>query len=345
MKFSIIIYEDKEMYYLKEDLSKGLLLRDFNRIGESYLKIINNYKKIYSIIKTYTLVLNEINFNISLVKLKKSLKEVDEFFSLFIHRILVEKYGQIKKEAKFLNKDDTQILEKFKKYVKHQILDIFYDHYAKFLFFLDEKEFSGSNNEMDFLYNNEICIPNHSKILMYIDKDKINPILSVFYEYCKKYKLQADLTTNFNAFLKSIEKLEYLKIYNLSFFKEFLDINFDILFEKKTKIIKCKNCGKYFIPHNKQVYCNNISPQDLTKKCIELSDNIRNNDNIIQKIYRKYYKKAHSIVCNNIKEKNNDYETWLELSKELKVKYKKDNKLKIENFEDEMYELFNKYMK
>lgn len=52
---------------------------------------------------------------------------------------------------------------------------------------------------------------------------------------------------------------------------DYMIVSFLQLIENSYLILKCKNCGKYFIPYNRTdtYYCDRQSPQDIAKNCKE----------------------------------------------------------------------------
>lgn len=213
------------------------------------------------------------------------------------------------------------------------------------------KELENIKNVINLCYSSLIIFQNINLKKEQFERTKQQLLLNLSIPK-QKYIFYKEKTSNKIEFLDSndsmmtdIKKLKWGYSYITEDFNDIMSVYIDYFIKKTVRINKCPNCNKVFIPHNKQVYCNNRSPQNPNKACIELSDDIRNNDNQIQKVYRNYYKKAHSIVCNNYKQKKDVYEIWSEEAKKLKNKYKENTNLKIENFEKEMKEMYDKYMK
>lgn len=57
--------------------------------------------------------------------------------------------------------------------------------------------------------------------------------------------------------------------YECSTIEEYMTASFLEIIKSKYLILKCKNCGKYFVPYNRAdtLYCDRASPQDATKSC------------------------------------------------------------------------------
>lgn len=114
--------------------------------------------------------------------------------------------------------------------------------------------------------------------------------------------------------------------YQFTSIEEYMRIAFIKLIENNYKVYKCKNCGKYFIPYQREdtYYCKRKSPQDDTKTCSEFGImkawRDKANDDGWYNIYRKIYSKKATRVN---RAKNESPDT---------LKYYEDN---FEKFKDE----------
>ncbi len=106
-------------------------------------------------------------------------------------------------------------------------------------------------------------------------------------------------------------QLQIVTRYEISSLDELLNIYIRDIIENKIVIKKCKNCGKYFLPNNKQIYC---------EKCKKIPYDMRKNTNIIKLTYRNNYKNQHNKMARNmdkdirIREKFNK---WNKQAKEM----------------------------
>lgn len=138
-----------------------------------------------------------------------------------------------------------------------------------------------------------------------------------------RYKIySAIIKNNSITILKPQEKYknhnaDYLYEYTIEKVDDLLDIYINLIIEKKIFLKQCKNCGKYFIPHNKQVYCDNPSPQNKKYTCRLLPDDMRNNKNPIYETYRNNYKTQSNKKRrnNHIPDIENRFSKWNEEAK------------------------------
>jgi len=106
------------------------------------------------------------------------------------------------------------------------------------------------------------------------------------------------------------------------------------------QINTCKNCGKYFYPVNRTdtLYCDNVSPQDITKTCKEYGaiktyqDNLKRNKSM--GLYRKIYMQKQMLAKRNpdIKSYAKDFEDYKTRSKQWKLDVKNGIKPETEYF-------------
>ena len=88
---------------------------------------------------------------------------------------------------------------------------------------------------------------------------------------------------------------EFKSVYTVNSLLSLLAFEYSHLKENKILIKKCKNCGRYFIPKKRSdtIYCQWISPQDVTRTCRQIGAQIamqnRINEDETAKAYRKKY--------------------------------------------------------
>ena len=77
-------------------------------------------------------------------------------------------------------------------------------------------------------------------------------------------------------------------VYNISCINDLFNVYLKYFIDNNSTILICKNCGKFFIPQGKQIYCNNIYHNN--KSCKQLSGDMKKNDDNIYVLYRSNYK-------------------------------------------------------
>ena len=95
---------------------------------------------------------------------------------------------------------------------------------------------------------------------------------------------------------------------------------FNLMITTNTKIRKCKNCGKYFVPINRsdEMYCCRV--QENGKMCRELDYADKINDDSLLQIYRTAYKTHNARKQRNIKNRTTaeaDFKAWVSYAKRL----------------------------
>ena len=91
--------------------------------------------------------------------------------------------------------------------------------------------------------------------------------------------------------------------YEISNMDEYMTASFLQLIENNYLILKCENCGKYFIAYNRAntLYCDRPSPQDFSKNCKQYGkekkwlERIKNENDwysLYRKVYQTFQKKA-----------------------------------------------------
>ena len=77
-------------------------------------------------------------------------------------------------------------------------------------------------------------------------------------------------------------------VYNISCISDLFNVYLKYFIDNNSNILICKNCGKFFIPQGKQIYCNNIYHNN--KSCKQLSGDMKKNNDKIYVLYRSNYK-------------------------------------------------------
>ncbi len=228
-----------------------------------------------------------------------------------IENNIVEEKKKIKKT------EEADLL--LKKYIEKMINDI--TNYKNFFDsscgFMDKKNY----NEIDIdyfvkMFSSKLILPQTYIYKVYEEYNFITPIDRFIFNTIKN-KSKKDLKRNTLEDLKKTP-ITLARIFEINSVKEILDISLSLFVENKFTIKKCKNCGKYFIPHNKQVYCDNQSPQNPNKTCKNLTDDLRDNKNPIYEVYRNNYKTQSNKKRRNkhIKTIENKFNEWNKRARE-----------------------------
>ena len=112
-------------------------------------------------------------------------------------------------------------------------------------------------------------------------------------------------------------QLQIVTRYEISSLDELLNIYIRDIIQNKIVIKKCKNCGEYFLPNNKQIYC---------EKCKTIPYDMRKNTSIIKVTYRNNYKNQHNKMARNMKKDKfirEKFENWNKRAKEMTKKCEK----------------------
>lgn len=100
-------------------------------------------------------------------------------------------------------------------------------------------------------------------------------------------------------------------VYNINNINDLFNVYIKYFIENNTKILVCKNCGKYFISQGNQLYCDNIYHNNKT--CKQLSGDMKKNDDIIYVLYRSNYKTQFNKMNrnkNNIPNIKDKFDIW-----------------------------------
>lgn len=129
-------------------------------------------------------------------------------------------------------------------------------------------------------------------------------------------------------------QLQIVTTYQIVSLDELLNIYIRDIIDNKVVIKKCKNCGNYFLPNNKQVYC---------EECKNIPYDQKKNTSLIRITYRNNYKNQHNKMARNMKKDKQIREKFNLWNKEAKEMTKKceDGKMSL----DELKEWFKKSQK
>ena len=133
------------------------------------------------------------------------------------------------------------------------------------------------------------------KYIYYLDRSKNEEVI------LPRQTINLKLKRNNNDITKNSPSLFFS--YQCLNINDYMIITFLQLIENNYLILKCKNCGKYFIPYKRTdtYYCDRQSPQDNTKTCKQYGADkawwIRTKDendwyNLYRKIYQSFQVKA-----------------------------------------------------
>lgn len=148
-----------------------------------------------------------------------------------------------------------------------------------------------SKNEIESIFSSKVDLPSYSKEL-YFEKSGTIKNVQTIYNKVKDLK-EEEKKTSLDNFFRNTD-FHFLNKYEIKSIYELMNIYFNEALENKIRIRKCKNCGRYFLVHNKQLFCDNPSPQNENITCRKLSDDIKEKSDKIYQEYRNAYKKQHN---------------------------------------------------
>lgn len=300
MTFEIIFFNNKEIINKNKIIASNRISKEeLNEIGTFYFNILSNENNIINCLKECIKNLkNDTTFRYSfkncIAKPLKSLEEIDSNLFYFVESNLRKKYLEtIKRCDKYFSGD--------RKYVKSNMMNMIYfnyirileKHIIKFKYFYTKEiipKETYSKNRLAFELDLFVMTPRSIKCLCYEKDNIIEPLSHIFEEFNENdFKTKEEYYKKIYSHIDNIN-IKTLDVYDTENFQELLDVYYSFFSNNKIKISKCKNCGKYFMPHNKQVYCDNPSPQNEKYTCRLLPDDMRNNKNPIYETYRNNYK-------------------------------------------------------
>lgn len=296
--------ENKQYYNLASIID--LDLKQMNSYSNLYfLNTLNHVNIIIEQLNGFITILNKKiitnleTLNNFLRQIEKSLKKVDTIFSKILTFQIRRKFFMQEKEIKLLNlsiqeasknldiytesyinslNKDIEEKHNYTEIVKailqqaivtlntaKQYIDIYYEikiNYNKI------NENFGANNldnpTMKFLGKTmfNFCIPKHYIRLCIINGSKLMETIEA---WCLSIK-NKNLTKEF--FDNKIHHVEVFEIHSIS---DYINVSLNHMLNNYSKLKRCKNCNKYFIPSSRtdEKYCNNPSPQNNNKTCKE----------------------------------------------------------------------------
>lgn len=103
-------------------------------------------------------------------------------------------------------------------------------------------------------------------------------------------------------------KIKKISKYEINSFEDFIVASLSELFKSCRTIMKCENCGKYFLPlRNDAKYCNNPSPQDPSKTCKKIMPELNYNESLNNDDDKKLHRKISKNLNKNANREEFDY--------------------------------------
>ncbi len=202
---------------------------------------------------------------------------------------------------------------------------------------LDEKKYQ--KYDLDYykiLFSSKFMLPKSYIYNAFEKNNCIIPLQNLILELSKETE-EKNINTLKNLALDFINSNNTVtcEIYEIHSLQDLLNIYMSLSIQKKVRINKCKNCGKYFIPKNRSddVYCNNISPQNPNKTCKEYGAKKTYRDNLKSRPLKDEHNKTSQFFRMRIK-RNQDKNNIKEVEKLEKQfnKYKLDYEKKLKQY-------------
>lgn len=217
------------------------------------------------------------------------------------------------------NQNDIQLIKRN--------LKLILDTYTKFKKLTEFCYFNDNIKNMTLLQK-YICYLNTSKIEeVTLPKQTISLKLKIT---SKKFLKNDDITKNSPSLYFSYQCLNI---------NDYMTASFLQLIENNYLILKCKNCGKYFIVFNRanKLYCNRKSPQDSSKTCRQYGREKTwlertKDENDWYSLYRKIYQALQVKVKRNpnVSQFKQNYDNFRADAKEWKKAIKEGTKTEAE---------------
>lgn len=306
-----------DVVFYKEN---GLPIDNFeNNIGTFYINILN---------EQYNIISMERKIGDFLENSKPNIKEN--------YSLLIKDW---KKEYGFINKELIDfIFDNIEKYIEKCLFQTSKINNNELIEYLISilGEIVGALNEHIRFIDNYFKIKEKykatTKIFQHL-KSKLENPLNVIYFTCEKNGKLISYSNTGNIIACKMYEIELFQNNGQIRFDSMLDMYLNYFIENNIRIKKCKNCGKYFIPNNKQMYCDNPSPQNEKYTCRQLSCDVRKSDDVKYKIYRRNYivqtnKKNNNLHIPNIQEK---FFVWNENARK-KLTECRNNEITLEEF-------------
>ncbi len=308
--------------------SPGNQIVFFNSVGTEYLNLINNLSVIKNSI-SYVLFKN-MDKHLSFLNSTDKQDDLKSFLETTLDSILLElheKYFFCWFIKKLLKRDLFDLLifiprHKSDSVTKQDLLN----HYNS----IDEY-FIKISNSINYLTNSELMksLPTIPTILSDYFSD-----FSFFSEMPRYTIYNEPITKDYEIIDDNSFPKETVCSYEINSIFDFISVNIKFLQDHKIRIKKCKNCGKYFFPHNKQVFCDNPSPQNNFYTCRNLPNDIKKINDTIYYIYRSNYKTQCSKKNRNRQNDSKIYDKFdkWNLSAKEKMEECKSGKITIDEY-------------
>lgn len=254
---------------------------NFDTIRNAIFNLENNLTEFDRIFSRITIdsIFNKIgNRNLKIKETEKELEILKKFLKDFNNDTMdLSDYKRTKEDLKDLKKvkDDKFIISLLNDYI-YSINNarLFIDYYFNLVVNdeirknLKDKSQNIRAYSLQALCNLTLTLPKSEKILCIIDNDKLIPTTSYLLhkstkpkyseeEQIQKYLEYEKLLHNGNI---NNDIVYYSEIYNIYSIADLLNVSINYFIQNNITVSKCKNCGKYFIPVNKnnETLCDNI---------------------------------------------------------------------------------------
>lgn len=313
-------------------LSSKKIVYSENSILKIFFDIINNKEQLLLILNEYVNFLPNLDKISSqdgtYFELKKNLNKLyqikidtsflkmisDEFIEIFsnFNRRIFDLQNCINHHNNLENKTNltytSDYIDDLKKELQEYDRDVFFKA-NQFLLKNIENTFDTCLKVMahsqDYKDYKPLIIPRSKIELNFISHNRISSVYLPPIEFTNingKFEMEELNDEKLNEIANDFKtKKCFSTIYDITNHEEFFSVYMKYIIDNNIQIKKCKNCGKYFIPHNKQIYCDNISPQNEKYTCRLLPDDMKKNKSPIYETYRNNYK-----TQSNKKRRNKD---------------------------------------
>jgi len=272
-------------YYIYENLQTGKLINDFIDNKVDIKKIVNgNVYESYN----YLLANNTKEHTDKLMK---------DYANMLVS--LAEMYqkrrNKIMNSGEFLEKDiSKERIKDITHFAKAILLEEIYEEHPSDTIEKRLYSFLNANNGVykDFLsYNCYISLAVVDCIHESDFDEWINTIV---------FAPKRDFYNLLNALQKKDYDLKIVSETEFSSFYEFILFVLAYMVQNKITLKVCKNCGKYFYPEKRSdaIFCDGISPQDITKTCKEYGRYVNQQNKIKETPTLKLHKQIYNAFRN-----------------------------------------------
>lgn len=291
---------------LREDLEKceinesiiNMLCDDLNSYVNVYLQEQEGFMSEYNSNKKDELELEELLNDEEKLQRFVELEDFDQYFEHSKYDLNGVR-EEIKENIELIEKQNGELINKNKKLLSG-IVNYLYTTIAFFIIVDKQLDKNVKNKEsIEELLIEPLFIPRSETIF-----EKM-PIT----DRTKKYEMEG--------------QIQIVTKYELSSLGELLNIYIKDILDNRLVIRKCKNCGKYIIPKDRQIYC---------EDCKHVSYDMRKNTDIIKVTYRNNYKNQHKKIKRNLEKDpmiRERFEKWNIQAKKMTKKCE-DGKIDLE---------------